>query len=38
MEKGYYKDRKTGEIKPGDFEDAWRSFVDDFDDEDEDAK
>jgi len=29
MNKRYYKDPKTGEIKPGDFEDAWRSFVDD---------
>ena len=40
MDKGYYKDPKTGEIKPGSFEDAWRSFVGDFkdDEEFEDAK
>jgi hypothetical protein len=36
MNKGYYKDRKTGEVKPGDFEDAWRSFIDDFEDEEDD--
>lgn len=27
MEKGYYKDPKTGEIKPGSFEDAWSKFM-----------
>ena len=42
MEKGYYKDPKTGKITKGSFEDAWKSFVDGFkedeaqlDDEDE---
>ena len=30
MEKGYYKDPKTGEITKGCFEDAWKSFVDGF--------
>ena len=42
MEKGYYKDPKTGEITKGGFEDAWNKFmtskVYDADEEFEDAK
>ena len=39
MEKGYYKDPKTGKITKGSFEDAWKSFVDGFkEDEYYDAK
>ena len=33
MEKGYYKDPKTGEKVKGSFEDAWKSFINKIKDE-----
>jgi hypothetical protein len=33
MEKGYYKDPKTGKTTKGSFEDAWKSFINKIKDE-----
>jgi hypothetical protein len=37
MDKGYYKDPKTGEKVKGSFEDAWKSFIDKMKDEEGDV-
>lgn len=37
MDKGYYKDPKTGEKVKGSFEDAWKSFIDNMKDEEGDV-
>ena len=33
MEKGYYKDPKTGELKQGSFEDAWKKYMKNIEDD-----
>jgi hypothetical protein len=35
MDKGYYKDPRTGETKKGSFENAWKSFIDKIKDRDD---